>query len=68
MTPRSASSIVQQMNDEEKQTLLATLDEKLARSLRELAAYPEDTAGAIVCRVRILVDLRDDGERGHDPC
>ncbi len=48
MRPRSASAVVQQLDDELREKVLSTLDEEVARSLRALAQYPPDSAGAIM--------------------
>jgi len=46
--PRVASSILHQLDETKREELLESLTDNLARSLRELARYPDDTAGAIM--------------------
>lgn len=46
--PRVASSILHHLDESRREELLTTLADDLARSLRELARYPGDTAGAIM--------------------
>ncbi len=48
MRPRSASAVVQQLDDELREQVLSNLDEKTAKSLRQLVQYPPDSAGAIM--------------------
>lgn len=48
MSPRAASAVVQHLSDDARDRLLASLDEATARSLRELARYGADTAGALM--------------------
>jgi magnesium transporter len=48
MRLRAASTVVQHLSDEERERVLSVLDEPTARSLRELAKYPPDTAGAMM--------------------
>lgn len=46
--PRIASTILHQFDEETREGFLAELDEELARPLRELARYPDNTAGGIM--------------------
>ncbi len=48
ISPRSASSILFQLDDECREAILDTLPGAKARSLRELARYPGETAGAFM--------------------
>lgn len=48
VSPRDASLIVQQLDDEKRAEILAGLPLRIARELQELAAYPEDSAGAMM--------------------
>ena len=48
MSPRDAVTILQQLADDKRSDVLAKFDEQAARSLRELAAYPADTAGGLM--------------------
>lgn len=59
LEPRTASAIVQHLVDGHREELLASLPEKLSRSLRELTRYPAETAGGMMhTRVATLaIDL-----------
>jgi magnesium transporter len=48
MSPRSASVIVHQLQEERREEVLANIANDKSKSLRELAKYPADTAGAIM--------------------
>lgn len=48
LPPRVASGILHHIQDTERDQLLEDLGEPTARSLRELARYPADTAGGIM--------------------
>lgn len=48
LPPRVASSILHQCSQEDRERLLTTLEPTVAKPLRELAGYPDDTAGAIM--------------------
>ena len=48
MSPRAASTLLHQLDDAKCEEVLETLPDDLARSLRELADYPADTAGGIM--------------------
>lgn len=45
---RHASSLINLLSEESKQKILASLPEREARVLRELASYPPETAGAMM--------------------
>ncbi|MEM6329792.1 MAG: magnesium transporter [Planctomycetota bacterium] len=47
-SPRAASSVLHQLDDESRERILAAVEGPVAKSLRALAEYPEDTAGAIM--------------------
>ena len=46
--PASSVAVLSQLEPEEREKLLAPLDKEVARELRELAAYPEDSAGRLM--------------------
>jgi magnesium transporter len=46
--PASSVAVLSQLEAEEREKLLARLDREVARELRELAAYPEDSAGRLM--------------------
>jgi magnesium transporter len=46
--PASSVAVLAQLEGEEREKLLARLDKEVARELRELAAYPEDSAGRLM--------------------
>lgn len=46
--PRIASTILHQFDEETREGFLGELNENIARPLRELARYPDDTAGGIM--------------------
>lgn len=46
--PRVASSIIHQLENAKREQLLGALKEDVARSLRQLAQYPGETAGGIM--------------------
>jgi len=48
LSPRVASSILHQIEEARRDELLVALNDDVSRSLRELARYPDDTAGAIM--------------------
>jgi magnesium transporter len=48
MSPRAASTLLQQLDAAESASLLSGMADDVARSLRELAHYPADTAGGIM--------------------
>lgn len=48
MQPRAGSSLLHQLDEGRRDEVLATLPEDLSRSLRELAKYPDHTAGGIM--------------------
>ena len=48
MSPRAGSTLLHQLDDAKREEVLETLPDDLARSLRELADYPADTAGGIM--------------------
>lgn len=46
--PASSVAVLLQLEPAERETRLAKLDKEVARELRELAAYPEDSAGRLM--------------------
>ena len=48
LPPRVASSVLHQLDEEKREELLLAMASDTSRSLRELARYPENTAGAIM--------------------
>ena len=48
LAPRVASSILHQLDEGQREEVLQEVPENIARSLRELARYPGDSAGAIM--------------------
>jgi magnesium transporter len=48
MGPRKGSAMLQQLNEARRQEILAGLEDAVARPLRTLARYDEETAGAIM--------------------
>ncbi len=48
LPPRIASTILHQCDEQTRERLLAELSEEVAKSLRELALYPDDVAGGIM--------------------
>lgn len=48
LSPRVASSLLHQLDDGKREELLGFLAGDVSRSLRELARYPDDSAGAIM--------------------
>jgi magnesium transporter len=46
--PASSVAVLSQLEPAERETLLARVDREVARELRELAAYPEDSAGRLM--------------------
>ena len=46
--PSSSVAVLAQLEPEEREGLLAKLDREVVRELRELAAYPEDSAGRLM--------------------
>jgi magnesium transporter len=46
--PASSVAVLSQLEPAERETLLARVDKEVARELRELAAYPEDSAGRLM--------------------
>ena len=46
--PASSVAVLSQLEPGEREQLLAPLDKEVARELRELAAYPEDSAGRLM--------------------
>jgi magnesium transporter len=46
--PASSVAVLSQLEPEERDRRLATLDKEVARELRELTAYPEDSAGRLM--------------------
>jgi magnesium transporter len=46
--PASSVAVLSQLEPEERDKRLAALDKEVARELRELAAYPEDSAGRLM--------------------
>jgi magnesium transporter len=48
LEPNRAANLLARLDAEERDVCLATLDESLARELRELAEYPRETAGGLM--------------------
>ncbi len=48
LPPRVASTILHQFDEQTRERLLTELSEDVSRSLRELARYPDNTAGGIM--------------------
>lgn len=48
LPPRTASSIFHQLDEQKRESVLSEIDENVARSLRELANYDEETAGGMM--------------------
>ena len=48
LDPNRAANLLARLDPEERQASLATVDESLARELRELAEYPRETAGGLM--------------------
>lgn len=46
--PASSVAVLSQLEPAERETLLARVDKEVARELRELAAYPENSAGRLM--------------------
>jgi magnesium transporter len=48
LNPNQAAALMARLGEEERARCLATLDHALAEELRELSAYPADTAGGLM--------------------
>lgn len=48
LSPRVASSLLHQLDEPSREQVLCTVSDDVSRSLRELARYPGNTAGAIM--------------------
>lgn len=48
LNPNQAAALVARLSEEERARCLETLDQALAEELRELSAYPPDTAGGLM--------------------
>jgi magnesium transporter len=48
LNPNQAAALMARLGEEERARCLATLDQALAGELRELSAYPPDTAGGLM--------------------
>jgi magnesium transporter len=48
LNPNRTAALLARLDDQERERCLAAVDEGLARELRELLAYPPDTAGSLM--------------------